>query len=561
VRSHRARRPIAVGMLAMLCAAWSGAGTAVAAPATAKYPIVKLPAGFALSKVVGGLTFPTSLTWDNRGRMYVAQAGGEFLPEPQPAQILRITPGRAQPVLNLTKTGVADAVVGLQWYKGAFYFSHRDPRDFSGAISKVTPAGKRTQLFTGFRDSQAEHQINDVRLGPDGRMYFVNGPAANSAVVGPDNAAFVRLNRGVHTRSCRDIVLNGYNFGSANFLTARPADKALTGAYVPYGTVTYPGTRIAGDPKCGGAIFSFDPDQSRPTLHRVAYGMRNVIGVAWDRRGTMYAAVNGYDVRGSRPIQDQYDATYRVRPGTWYGVPDYSAALQPVTLPKFDVPDALQAPVYRGRQLLPTRDLRFLINHRASGLQPPDRSLVYGLHKGDSSPSELDVAPTSWGAYGNAVFVAEFGDLAPGTNPLLNGHAGFQVSRIDRSTGKAVPFLRNIKPAPASELGALGRGIERPFDVQFGPDGAMYVVDFGQVVVNPALAPPPYEYPTGTGAIWKVTRTGGSGSTTAAAPAGTGTGAGPTPAGLIPAGLFTGLSVGLLLLVGRGRRLRRPVTA
>jgi len=43
--------------------------------------------------------------------------------------------------------------------------------------------------------------------------------------------------------------------------------------------------------------------------------------------------------------------------------------------------------------------------------------------------------------------------------------------------------------------------------VKFGPDGAMYIVDFGQVLVDPAKPPPPYEFPTNTGMIWKVTQT------------------------------------------------------
>lgn len=40
--------------------------------------------------MVDGLSFPTSLTWDDRGRMYVAEAGGAFLELDAPARILRV---------------------------------------------------------------------------------------------------------------------------------------------------------------------------------------------------------------------------------------------------------------------------------------------------------------------------------------------------------------------------------------------------------------------------------------------------------------------------------------
>jgi hypothetical protein len=59
-----------------------------------------------------------------------------------------------------------------------------------------------------------------------------------------------------------------------------------------------------------------------------------------------------------------------------------------------------------------------------------------------------------------------------------------------------VPFVRNVNRGPASAQGAQpGQGVERPYDVRFGPDGAMYVVDFGQVLVDPARpGPGTYEF-------------------------------------------------------------------
>lgn len=471
-----------------------------------QFPTIVLPPGFQIEKVVDGLTYATAIAWDDLGRMYVVEAGGAFLEEPAPSRILRVEPGRVTEIANLSDLGVEDSVAGLTWFKGDFYFTHR-AADRTGAVSRLAPDGTLTQLFSGIIDSQSEHQVNDIRVGPDGLMYVASGPAANAAVVGIDNAPFVRRSPGVRTIPCQDIVLNGVNFETPDFRTPDPSDLVQTGAFSPFGTATTPGQVIPGTNKCGGSILVFDPFAFNPeaTLRVFAWGFRNIIGLTWNASGEMYAAVNGYDVRGSRPVNDEFDATYRVREGTWYGWPDFSAALEPVTNPKFDSPDSLQAPQFVLGQPV-GRALRFMIDHPASGLVPPDQSLVAGLHEINSSPSLLDVAPASWGGLAGQLFVAEWGDLAPATTPLRDGNAGFQIVRLDPATGQVVPFVRNLMPGPASGQGAQGQGIERPYDVKFGPDGAMYIVDYGIARVNPAVEGQ-YEFPPFTGTIWKVTRT------------------------------------------------------
>ena len=467
--------------------------------------VLVVPSGFQIEKIAQGLQLPSSLTWDDEGRLYVAEAGGGLFPEQlAPIRILRVEDGETEEVVNLSGR-VQPAVVGLVWHDGAFYFTHRVD-DLTGAVSRVTPDGQLTTLFSGIIDSQSEHQINDIRVGPDGRMYVAVGPTGNAGVVDLSIAPWVMRSRNVRTTPCEDIVLTGRNFQTPNFLTPDPDDLALTGAYVPFGEATVPGQVIPGVEKCGGSILAFNPNNAEATIETYAWGFRNLIGLAWNQEtGEMYGGENGYDIRGSRPVKDFFDASLHIQQGQWYGVPDFSAGREPLTNPAFEPPDSLQVPVFVNGELI-GRELDFLIDHEASGLTPPTPAVVLGRHEFNSSPSMLDVAPPSWGEYAGHIFVAEWGDLAPPTNPLrMQRPSGFRVVRVPPTGGAAIPFVRNAQPGPASAQGAKGEGIERPFDVQFGPDGAMYIVDYGVVTIDFSKAPP-YAYQPGTGAIWKVTR-------------------------------------------------------
>lgn len=199
-------------------------------PPPNSFPVVQLPAGFRIEKVVDRLTYPTSIAWDEQGRMYVVEAGGQFLEEPPPPRILRIENGRAVEVVNLESKGVADSVGGMTYHQGSFLITHREPSDRSGAVSRVGMDGTVTRLITGIVDSQSEHQVNGIRVGPDGRVYFASGPAANSGVVGIDIAPFVQRSPMLHTTPCVDYILAGINFQTPDFRTTDPSDLALTEA-------------------------------------------------------------------------------------------------------------------------------------------------------------------------------------------------------------------------------------------------------------------------------------------------------------------------------------------
>jgi hypothetical protein len=132
---------------------------------------------------------------------------------------------------------IEPALVSMAWHDGAFYITHR-VGNLTGAVSRVTPDGEITRLFDGIVDSQSEHQINDIRMGPDGRMYVSVGLAANAGVVGPDIAPFVMKSPELRPRPCQDVVFTGRNHLTADFRTEAMGDSVLTGAFVPFGTET-----------------------------------------------------------------------------------------------------------------------------------------------------------------------------------------------------------------------------------------------------------------------------------------------------------------------------------
>ncbi len=107
---HMRRRLLLAATVALLLSVVTG-GVIASGPSASdlgaaraqQFPVVKLPPGLTIEKVVGGLTYPTAVTWDDDDRMYVTEAGGQFLEEPPPARILRIDGGRAVPLVNLTR--------------------------------------------------------------------------------------------------------------------------------------------------------------------------------------------------------------------------------------------------------------------------------------------------------------------------------------------------------------------------------------------------------------------------------------------------------------------------
>ncbi|HEX2973818.1 MAG TPA: hypothetical protein VHP11_15910, partial [Tepidisphaeraceae bacterium] len=76
-----------------------------------------------------------------------------------------------------------------------------------------------------------------------------------------------------------------------------------------------------------------------------------------------------------------------------------------------------------------------------------------------------------------------WGDQAPyDTGGMkLVGPMGYKVVQVNVDGKEVKDFIRNTQAGPASKYDLGGRALERPVDVKFGPDGALYILDFGRM--------------------------------------------------------------------------------
>jgi glucose/arabinose dehydrogenase len=461
-----------------------GGGQIDAIPQRAITPTdIALPSGYKIEAVTSGLTFPTGAAFDDDGNLYIIEAGysyGEVWTEPR---LLKIdNSGKSSVIARGSRNGPWS---GITWHNGAFYIAEGGEME-GGRILKVTKDGNITALVSNL-PSVGDHHTNGPVI-KDGYVYFGQGVATNSGVVGEDNWEFGWLKRkkDFHDIPCRDITLTGQNYSSGNPLTDDPNDKASTGSYVPFGTSTTAGQVIKGRIPCSGSIMRLPVNGGNMEL--VAWGFRNPFGLAISPDGRLFATENGYDVRGSRQVWGAGDVLWEVKNGLWYGWPDFSAG-KPISgdeefkEPKIKKPES--------EALKPV-----LQNYPNT---PPKPAAIFGVH---SSSNGIDFSHNPEFGFSGEAFVAQFGDMAPKTGKVMYP-VGFKVVRVNVDNGVIRDFATNKgnRNGPASWLGK--GGLERPVSVKFDSSGRnLYVVDFGINKMTPQ-GPQPQQ---NTGVIWKISK-------------------------------------------------------
>ena len=416
------------------------------------------------------------MAWDTAGLLYILESHSVPVPTLKP-KILRV--GRSGELEEVSLRGAAaptgDVAIGMAFRDGHLYFSHEE-KDGSWGISRVRPEGGEVEAVLRNQSGRGDHAVNYLVFDSEGSLFFGIGSATNSGVVSshdPVNGKWLAKRPYVHDVPCTDLTLTGRTFTETK---AKTEEKATTGAFQAYGKSD--ARRVAGEAPCDGAIFKLARGETTPRL--VAWGFRNPVALAIEPGGTLLVGMHGADIRSTRPIRDDPDAIYRVRSGGWYGWPDYSAALIPFTEPRYLPPPKFLA---EG-----AKSIEFVIDHAASGLRAPDKSLLVTTTEPHAALGGMTVVPRGgpFGRWAGQLLISEMGDFKPTTDPLTaDVRAGFQVEVVDLQNGRRTVFARNRGSGPAQPASHidLENGFERPVDVKVGPDGLVYVLDFG--VFNP----------------------------------------------------------------------------
>src|ERR1051325_5512060 len=197
---------------------------------------------YRVNAVARGLTFPTGITFDRENRPCVVESGyayGEVWTKPR---LLRIgDDGTIHEIAAGSRNG---PWTGVTFHDGSFYVAEGGELG-GGRILRISEDGKITALVSNL-PSLGDHHTDGPVMGPDGWLYFGQGTASNSGIVGEDNAKFGWLKRHpeFHDIPGQDIVLTGRNVTTKDFVGGR--GKVSTGAYLPFGTPSRPGQVIKG---------------------------------------------------------------------------------------------------------------------------------------------------------------------------------------------------------------------------------------------------------------------------------------------------------------------------
>ncbi|HSR67185.1 MAG TPA: sugar dehydrogenase [Acidobacteriota bacterium] len=393
----------------------------------------------AFDLVAEGLSFPTSLAFDDQGVLYVAESGLPWDGEAPGGKIWRVLPRGDR---QLHAQDLRHPVNGITWHQGLLYVSEGGS---PGRISRILPGGERQTVLEGL-PGPGNYHTNMAVFGPDGKLYFSQGAMSNSAIVGLDayDLGWLRQLPHQHDLPGLDIELAGFDVTTPDPL-AEDGAKATTGAFVPFGTPTHEGQRIEAELPCTAAVMRCNSDGSG--LELVAWGLRNAYGLGFISDGTLLAVDQGADERGSRPIGSAPDLLFRVRAGDWYGWPDFIGG-EPVTDPK-----------YRPRK---GPQLQFVLSNHHELPAPQPALLRFPPHCGALKFDQIPEGGSRWPGH---LLVALFGDEVPMTAPE-GPRAGRCLARVD-------PTDWSLHRLPALPL-------HRPIEVRFAPgEPCPYVLDFG----------------------------------------------------------------------------------
>lgn len=434
------------------------------------------PQGYRVEALITGLTFPTAISFGPGGEIYLAEGGGVAGNLVAMPRVLRVDPDGSVNEIGRLENPIA----GLVYRQGELLIAEDGsmPR-----ILRVTAEGEVRILVEGLPGG-GDYGFSGLSLDAQGALLFGLGTRTNSGVVGLDNAGrgWVALFPDWADVPGADVELAG-----VNYVTTSPAPwgaglaRVTTGSLKPFGRRCEPGEVVRGAARCGGAVYRLAPDAAEP--ERLAWGLRNPVGVARAPDGRLFATEGGMEERGSRPIAAAPDNLWEIRPGAYYGWPDYAGGIS-VTDPRFRLPGHPQP--------------RLLLRNAPRVTESPVATFPTR-----SGVGRLDFSAASAFGFVGEAFVALSGAWSvPAFLLEESAPTGCRVVRVDPRSGTVAEFLVNRHAVPSSADGS--GGLERPFDIRFDPTGeVLYVLDLGEVRVDREYGLVPFG---GTGVLWRVTR-------------------------------------------------------
>jgi glucose/arabinose dehydrogenase len=496
---------------AAACMLGGCAGTPAVLPADQQHTIdravTEYPAGTELQRYVVNLTAPTAICFDNNGWLIVAE-GGFNGHEPAVFGFKRdgtrfdIYPyGRRIPFIHTGFT-IHGPIGGIFAHRGKIYVSHRDDDD-RGVITAFGYDGSHTTIVADL-PAEGDYGITDMAINPNnGRLYFGVGSATNSGVVGLDNWAegWVQKHRDFCDKPYQNLRLLGYRLETPN-PEASPllgiSTITVTSPFQPWNISNRTKIPAASDHSPTGAIYSVADTGGDKQVE--AWGVRYPRGLSFDEFGNLYFTDEGMELRGTRPIENDPDVLYRLVPGAWYGFPDYSRDCRAISDSIFQPDESM---------ILPTGydAVSFVIDHAASGLVAPDPHALLAAKFGALAGAAKIEFISGSGLLRNfrdSAIVALAGDRGPfatSGQALNEPPTGYRLVLVDPDKGTVSEFIHNTRYEPASRLpGDFADGVERPVDVKFGPDGALYVLDFGKMDMKNGH----YRIKSGSGRIYRL---------------------------------------------------------
>lgn len=537
---------------------------------------ILVPPGYKIEVFASGLNFPTNIAFQgnkHRFEVYVTESGtglpgrcnaAEGYPTPDAAnpflaqvrvlnqdgaqlRVLGRPPSvalrEAPPFLHAPTIGitfqhefqggrllVSDSRQGVRGALG--------PKNSSRLVELDPQTGALTELIVNL--PTGDHPTEQLTVKGH-HIYWSQGSVTNSGVIGHDNGGSVggpaedEATGAQHEIPCQNVVLSGNNVDSG--------DGHITGGWLPHGVLGAPGQVVpafrgatqAG--MCTGAILRADLNDPQNTVEPISWGYRNPFGIRFapgdhPLKGALLVTENGEDERGARPVNNSPDRLHVTRGGLdYHGWPDRfgflastQAIFNPIGGPADDcVPCSAGRPVEPLTLFPPQPPVAPLAiepaNVAAVGLDFVPKEFAGGGNPGDKV-GKGDALVTREGDFGfsPANGEPEEGHDIQRVHFLKDGRIvlerfTFNCKSTDQVTD-ADGRRRCTEPAEQAFVDHI-RGINRPVDGKFGPDGAFYLVDFGAVrdfgrsdprslFRNPANAPL-VQIP-GTGVIWKISR-------------------------------------------------------